>query len=285
MKGDEEILLDVLALTDAVWLPMRTWAQPAPANVYFARRDFARTGVPWRSGASGEAERKEAQRLLERMAARGLVLLFRPRGFKTLGARLTEEGERDARALCGLPGVDDAARRLAEIVRLTDEMRRPWISEPALAGVAWGSPGAGKVLARLEDELLPALVRGWVESGADLHRRVYYRATPAGREAAGGAEASEGEQAPPARRSYGCEAYGLYLERLDAAQARLGTAKPLDSREIGFLPLSASMGGEAVYLADLAPREPEGTQAAGKASARDPRDPEKAPERAKGGRP
>jgi hypothetical protein len=257
VESAEQVLLTILAATDAAWLPMRTWTPPVPANTYFARRDFSRQGVPWVSGAASEADRKEAQRLVETLAGQGVVQLFRPRRLKTLGVRLTDEGEGLARRLCGLPGLEIARSALAEVVRLSSERQKGCVSEAALAGVAWSHPRSGKILARLEDQVLPGLIRGWLESNADIIGHVYYRATDIGRRAAIESPAGEWSRVSPqneAPRDDGAkERYGFYLERLDAALARLRTAEPQDQREIGLLPLPASMGGQAVFLADVAP--------------------------------
>jgi hypothetical protein len=243
---------------------MRDWSPPGPANTYLARRDFADHGVQWHSGEGTEAGRKGTQRVLETLASQGRVKLFRPRGVKAISVRLTDEGDRWARGLCELPGLETALVRLAEVVGLCARLRKVCVTEEALAGVAWGTPGAGRTYARVEDEVLPALVRGWLESSADFYRHVYYHATAPGKRelaernvapARTVAEATARACGPASARSEDAkEAYGFYLLCQDAALARLRTAEPSDQREIGLLPLPASMGGQAVFLADVAPQ-------------------------------
>ena len=256
MEPDESVALAILAATDAVWLPLRHWSPPEPANSYLARRDFAHQGVPWHSGEGSEAGRKESQRLVEGLAGQGRLDLFRPRGVKAISVRLTEEGDLWARDLCELPGVETALARLAEVVRMCARLGRVCVAEEALAGVAWGTPGSGKVYARVEDEVLPALVRGWLVSSATCFGQVYYHATAGGKRALAERPVQATAVGPcgavVVRSERGKEAYGFYLLCLDAALARLRTAEPSDAREIGELPLPVSMGKEAVFLADVA---------------------------------
>ena len=105
MDERASILVQVLADTDAVWIPSRTWNRPRPTNVYFARRAFAKGGVPWESGGATEADRKAMQRALEALAKSGAVKVRRPHRVKTLAVKLADTAEAEARKLVGLPGM------------------------------------------------------------------------------------------------------------------------------------------------------------------------------------
>ena len=259
MNNQESILCRVLAETDAVWLPMRDFGGRRPANTYFARRDYPTVGVFWRSEEASEAGRKESQRALEALCAAGLLKAYRPRRYKTLGVRLTDEGEARARALCGLPDLSAGMASLAEVARRTEVPGR-WIPETALAGVDYGTPGSGKKFALVEDMALPALVRGWLESNADIQGHVWYRVTAAGSAAldaaiakttVGKAEGHGAADLPAAQKA----ARALYLDCLSAAQTRLAESEAGDRREIGFIPLPVAFPGAARAGNNLPPAE------------------------------
>ena len=187
MDQRTSILVETLAATDAVWLPMRSWSRPGPANRYFARRDFATQGVPWASGGASETARKSAQRGLEAAVEGGLVTIFRPRRIKALWAKLTAEGEAEARRLAGVPARYSAWVSMGELARhskrpaAAEMMSDVWVSERALLS----SPDLGgdelrRELLLVEDLMLPALVAGFVESGSTIRGAVSYAISPRG---------------------------------------------------------------------------------------------------------
>ena len=85
MDDRTRILVDILADTDAVFIPNRYWNSSRPAVICEHRRDYSLAGVPWRSEAPDEAGRKAAQRELEALTVAGMVKTFRPKRVKTLG--------------------------------------------------------------------------------------------------------------------------------------------------------------------------------------------------------
>jgi hypothetical protein len=235
MTDQDAVLVQILAATDAVWKPMRQadWATPTPTLLYEYRKRFASAGVPWHSGDPTEAGRKSNQRTLEGLASAGLVTLHGRE--RRAAVRLTEKGDILARALAGLGNVDAGHRSLYEVLELHDKM----------ASELW--------LARLDDyadtddcrvELLivqrliaPALWRGWVESGSDCHGRVWYWATDQGREVAKLPAPTLPDDLPSMDEA----AAGVYDAEVIAYRQRLRYAKPDNSSELGFIPLSASI--------------------------------------------
>lgn len=244
MKATDEILIRLLALTDAVWLPCRQWNGSAQSNRYLARCDYARTGVPWGSGRSTAAGWKAAERALSELGSKGLLSVSRPRGAKALYAKLTEAGEVRAREMTGLPGLCAAwwavlelskhAKRPGDARLLTDV----WVTEIALGEVQYGEPTCRAELMLAENMLLPALIRQHVESNSDVQGHVCYRLTPAGWAwLDAGEPAADDDRAEPDARE-------LYDEHIKAEIHRLDTIAA-NKREIGMIPLPVSMvGGE-----------------------------------------
>lgn len=244
MDDRTRILTQILADTDAVWLPNRRWSRPRPANVYFARIAFGKGGVAWESGEPTEAGRKAAQRELEALAKARLVKASRPRRVKTLAVRLSDAAEADTRERTGLPGLYSAWLSAGELAR---HSRRPpelvtdlYIGERKLIGDK--PPGEyEREAVVVENMLLPALVRGYVDSNADIQGRVSYMLTPAG-----WAWLNRGEAPPEDLRddtALDRDAAEWYAERQQASLDRLDTADPPDPKEIGAIPLPVAIEG------------------------------------------
>jgi DNA-binding MarR family transcriptional regulator len=233
-RDDAERLIAILAVEDAIWVPVRDFKLPQPTNAYFGRKDFALGVVPPFAGGS-EGDRKTNERMLARLEDAGLVAVHRPKG-RAATVRLTDAGEALARAVVGLPSLADAV----ELVRILadDPGHGPpehWVPETAPACRAYGGTDTSEYV-KVEEQLLPALRRGWVESNANRHGQIFYRVV---------AESRAAIQAnPPAapdvghdedhRRAY----YAAIREALD----RLKAAEPRWAGELGFLPLPVSMG-------------------------------------------
>ena len=245
MDDRASILVQVLADTDAVWIPSRTWTRPRPTNVYFARRAFAKGGVPWESGGATEADRKATQRALEALAKSGAVKVRRPHRVKTLAVKLADTAEAEARKLVGLPGMYSGWLSAAEVARHSKRpgeaalMTDVWVSERKLIGER--PPDEYRREAVLVEEMmLPALVRNYVGSCSDRDGRVYYALTPAG-----WAWLDAGDE-PPADdldSEPDPDARAFYYERVRAALDRLDTADPPDPKEIGGIPLPVAIEG------------------------------------------
>jgi len=182
MREQDAVLVRILAATDAIWKPMRQadWGQPTPTVLYEHRKQFTSKGLPWHSGNPTEAGRKAEQRILEGLASAELVTLHGRE--RRAAVRLTEQGDILARALVGLGNVDAGHCSLCEVLRL----QNPIASELWLAGLDnyAATDDCRRELVIVQDLMLPALWRGWVESNSDCFGRAYYWATDRGREMA-----------------------------------------------------------------------------------------------------
>jgi len=246
MIEKDKLIVRILAGADGFFLPMRSadWPPPGPTTIFEHRTRFQSSGVPWNTGSGSETERKSQQRTLKSLSVDGLIEIFSHR--RRLGVRLSERGDNFARALVGLPPVDFCHSLLCRIIDLESSADglAPMTSELWLAGIEnYGVADYQLKLWVLEDELLPALCRGWVSSNSDLHGRVYYSATALGRQIA---------QTPPPilpadlpQRNE--EAWDLYFSERRGFREKLRSMKPDHTSEIGYIPLPCSI--------DLRPRK------------------------------
>ena len=243
------ILVQILADTDALFLPNRTWNFTKPTNLFFGRRNYGKMGVAWASGQKTVAGRKAAQRALEALAREGLVTVFRKNNTKTTGVKLTEEGEARARELCGLLRLADSwwiCTKLAELSKPPGKAKTyddVWISEEEILILPRPSEGEDQVaflggLIFTEDMFLPALSRGWAVASSTIHGNVYYALTQAGWDALNAEPPAERPKVVPSH-----EAHEAYLDRVREQLDHLEHDRPENPREIGMLPLPVSMAG------------------------------------------
>jgi hypothetical protein len=242
MDEKTEILIRILAQTDATWLPQWSYRPPATTNYYFARLDFCEgRGVPWSSGGGDEAGRKAAQRTLESLASDGLIKVIRPRRSKALACELTEEGEAHTRRLLHLPGLDGGFSSIEELRRLTKARPKlltdAWIWEGALVGDVGDDPKQYTSMAwTVRRLMLPALIRRWVVSDASVCEgvpRTYYLLLKAGFDRLRG-------PAPPDvvfKGKVDQAADQLYSKTLETELHRLETAEPRNRNELGLFGL------------------------------------------------
>lgn len=251
MKINNALQIVTLAETDAIWFPERTWDRPRPINTQMAQRAFATLGVRFRPDALATT-RQKAFRALDEAAHRGVVSVAKTDGLKWVHIRLTDAGEREARAMACLPWFDTVQPLLARLANegLPDEEEplRDWIPETALCqGDATGKPHASgwalsAELSELEIVLMPAFARGYIESRATVGRHVYFRLTKSGRAFATTplGDAGQPDRTPRAFDDV-YDARELYLEHRDMAYRRLDAPLNRNLREIGELPLPVSM--------------------------------------------
>ncbi len=260
---DDTVLCRLAGELWAVFAPWHgPWGGGGAAAVYLARRSFrSGAGLRWRHSGRDRDERDENVEALGRLERRGL-LTRRVERTKVVAVRLLDAGIERACGLTGAPGWRDGWEvccQLATRQEMFKELRKAisealklpvgesdeylhWTAEWALAGTPpnWAECGDDEIglanrrlLADLEVRTIPALVRGWMESGSDLHSRVSYSLTDAGRAALTGP--------PPERLSLADVAASCavaWLEGAHAMRVRLASA-PRSEREIGLLPLSA----------------------------------------------
>jgi len=236
----------------AVFAPWRgPWGGGGAAAAYLARRSFrSGAGLRWRHQGRDRDERDENVEALGRLERRGL-LTRRVEKTKVIATRLLDAGIERACGLAGAPCWLDGREVCERVAALDDEratmmhLGTRWTAEWALAGTPprWAGCGRDEVgranrrrLSVLEERAIPALVRGWMESGADQDGRVWYSLTAAGRAALTEAPA----EAPPAIEA-DADCALAWREGAHAMQVRLAVS-PRSEREIGLLPLPAHGG-------------------------------------------
>ena len=137
--------------------------------------------------------------------------------------------------LAGLVNVDAGHFSLCEVIALHDKMASElWLAR--LDNYA-DTDECRHELVIVQHLLVPALWRGWVESGSDCHGRVWYWATDQGRQVAKLPEPTLPTDLPPMDE----DAAKLYDGEVIAYRERLRHAKPDCSNELGYIPLSASI--------------------------------------------
>lgn len=259
---DDTVLCRLAGELWAVFAPWRgPWSGGGAAAAYLARRSFrSGAGLRWRHQGRDRDERDENVEALGRLERRGL-LHRRVERTKVIATRLLDAGIEPACSLAGAPcwmAGREVCERLAacadELATMTHLGTR-WTAEWALAGTSarWAGCGRDEVgrtnrrrLSVLEERAIPALVRGWLISGADLDGRVWYSLTSAGRAALTEAPA----EAPPAIVA-DADCALAWREGAHAMQVRLAAA-PRSEREIGLLPLPAH--GGSIVGDDVGPR-------------------------------
>jgi DNA-binding PadR family transcriptional regulator len=241
MHTEYAILAGILAETDAIWLPIRSWGDRTSANVGIARAAYPARGVAWASGMCSSREGMAALRDLAALEANGLLVVVRDKG-RAVSVRLTDAGDELARALVGIPTLAAGVLTVRELARHCDReprtMDRLWVPETTLADHPWGAGDSGPFRI-VEQMALPALVRGWVVSNSDMAGRAYYRLTPAGWALA------DGDAAAPdvPTVDFDEDVRGVYGQRLRLALDRLASETPRTTMEIGPLPLPVAFQG------------------------------------------
>jgi hypothetical protein len=219
--------------------------QPSARSSHCDRRSvFTQAGIPWSSEnvqrGLDETGRKQVQRALDDLVGRNRVISFQPNTVKTLGVRLTGQGDQYARALAGLPGVADAVPMVERLTALEEGpdacefLGRIWIPETVLAGVRWGDNQHRQAFVDVEERLLPALVRGWVGSNCSMYGHCWYCVRPAGRK---DLRKSLSPMELPAASE---QARSEYYSRIREEYEGLSTAQPRCDREIGEIPMPLS---------------------------------------------
>lgn len=246
MTDSEAILVRVLADQDAIRLPVRNWRGYTSANRYFAT--VAGGAVPYRVSNASEAGRKASERLLQDLAAEGMLTVSRGQKVKFPLVALTELGEARTRALCGLVGRRVGRLMLAEVAkrgeRYVDTESGRWVPEIDLNdGKGWDGDESTsedrRGLAQVEMNYLPAVAAGWLACDSDVYGHVCYAATPAGLD-----ELSRRPKRGPSKLpETDPDAVRAYRKWQDAKLLALDRTAPTETREIGPLPMIASLVG------------------------------------------
>lgn len=174
MTPQQHILCTLQGHQDAVWTPCREPNLPRWVGSYLAREAFPK-GLPL--VAPSGLPRRDFDDLLGNLEAQGLLRFTkRQQGARRRGL-LTARGSHVVQGLCGLPTIWETYDALSAMLPLLEGRPARWIPEPWLLDPPrekWDVEG--QQLARIENKLLPALTRRWIDSSADPDGRVYYRA-------------------------------------------------------------------------------------------------------------
>jgi hypothetical protein len=234
----DRILLSLLAATDAVFIPDRDpLRRNRHALLWERRKYFDQRGIPWASklvdAGNSESGRKQAQRGIEQLTRARMVEVFRPNHSKTQGIRLTSSGDQYTRALAGLPTLLSSLSLLPKLRELSDSdaarpfLGRTWVPETALTGVRWGDNDQRHKYVDLEEQLLPALVRGWVVSNCSIRGHCWYSLV----------EGAPPMAVPAKYPEKTDEARAEYYRRIHEEISALMVATPENDREIGQIPM------------------------------------------------
>ena len=259
----EDILL--CRLTGELWATFAPWRGPwnggGATAAYLGRRAFRnRAGLRWRNKGRDRDEREAILTVLGQLERSGL-LVRRIEQTRVVAVRLSDAGIERACGLAGAPCWVDGRAVCERLAGLDDgqawmmHLDTRWTAEWALAGTPphWAGCGGNetgranrRLLSELEERAIPALVRGWLISGADLHGRVWYSITSAGR-----ATLTEAPSDAPSGIDADEDCALAWREGAHAMQVRLAAA-PRSEREIGLLPLPVH--GGSIVGHDVRPR-------------------------------
>lgn len=175
MDSLTNLLVGVLAQTDALHEPLRDWSSPCRNAAVLARRQtYFHEGLPYSLGGGDAAERQRAVRLADALENENRAIFHRNDGVR-VAWRLADAEQFKLRSMCLLTGEREMLRAMAGLLdNATTAITDP-IAESTLAGE--------EVKSRhllVEECFLPALSLGLVTSSSDAAGRVYYSLSPAG---------------------------------------------------------------------------------------------------------
>ncbi|MCX7424829.1 MAG: hypothetical protein NTW96_04280, partial [Planctomycetia bacterium] len=200
-----------------------------------AQQRFQTGGVVLPSAGDATA-RKAMERAVGDLVAAGLVTVGGK--IRRNVVKLSEAGDWLARAIVGQPDAGEVYALVVEVAGLGGGDDDRWVSEFQLANVPNYRDEIHRKLIEVEDQALPALVRGWLESNSDRAGHAWYQLLPAGRRALEHPEPVE----PPRLPDGDPDARRFYIATVEDERERLRTAKPGNPKEIGEIPLSCSTG-------------------------------------------
>lgn len=179
-------LIQILAHVDALWCPYRWhghFSLGAATAIAERRAKYSYRGVPLVVSGTG-TERLAGERELQRMAADGLIRLFI--AGKRIGVGLTDHGDTYARKLSAGYTVRDSWHLLKLVDKTLADCggkgNAGYVCETDILGTEYDAVTSPQLVG-LENQSLPLLCRGYLESNCDVEGRVGYRVSEEGREA------------------------------------------------------------------------------------------------------
>ncbi|MCE9555910.1 MAG: hypothetical protein K8T91_21385 [Planctomycetes bacterium] len=170
---EREILVDLLALLDATFIPFRSTDNAALVAVYERRDKYPLTGLPFTGGGGGK-QRAEFSEAMSNLKAGGLIIV----GGRTQGVnlRFTPKGEWYAREYARTHTIEETWSLLLLLQKMGGEERS--ILENYILGNLADYTSAEAV--DLEEFAIPLLSAGLVRTCADRRGSVGWSVTPAG---------------------------------------------------------------------------------------------------------
>lgn len=239
MNEQDQVLIELLADTDALFKPYRHRGGIRAGTVYSERRNaYHEAGLLWASEEPTDAGRKASQRELELCVKRKLVKAVKSQG-RTSAVSLTNVGEQYARALAGNPGIAEAIPILERMIELQLESEKYylpefklWVPETRLIELDWGEGDYLAELSLLQFMLAPALHRGWVHFKASWKGHGWYHPNCCKPWLLAEIAAQLPDYDPAAGR--------LYDQRLAASANRLANTDADDKNSMGIIPCTLS---------------------------------------------
>ncbi len=232
-EAESNAIVAVLGQVDAIFRPCRDLFAPRWVAAYLDRLALLDgRGISWTGGGN-----RDASRVLESLVEKRLVRRHKARSqVKTVAVSLTDDGDWLARTLCHHALPDHAIALMRIMADLPAQ--GGYVLETAICGREYGSPGITGELLQIEDNLAPALARGWVVANASTHLHVWYAITRAGR-AAMQSGVSPPEWLPSVTPDQ-WERFGqIHAEASAAMLAALDSCQRPTGGDIGEVPLPA----------------------------------------------
>jgi len=244
MDAKNDILLTILARTDALFMPLRGNCFKRTA-AWERRKLFADCGIDWPEQDRTPSGRQAARREAADLKASGDIEVLGAGG-SNLRCKLTSEADDGLRQAIGLNNYAGSLLWVDELWRLRDspdgfdDADLSWTSEAALTGTPWGCDDLRWKYVELSESLMPALHRGLIESGCSSQGHCWYGLSGEGltlaQMRAENGLATESPVLPDLLRNDE-RLYPLYSAERREEVTRLAKLKPLDPREISPMPL------------------------------------------------
>lgn len=250
-----QIICELLGMTDAIFSPYRfNQGHALSINTFFARKHFYNSGgIRWRSNSADEMDRKRLSRAVDQAEESGLLEKLNHRSGKTVWLKLTELGEETARHLGGFFSPLDHFRALVKLHELWAnspdaricghfgaERESVWVTENDFVGLEHNKPTEEEFIHELWMAgilMAPFTRRGWVTSQGMIPGNVLYAVCPDGEKAvAAGPPVPLTDLIMPSE-----ELTQVYADSFCKMRETLHTAAPENTREIGYIPISASL--------------------------------------------
>ena len=229
-------LISLLAETDSVFEPTRSWSNPSQISAVMDRRkDFHRRGLSLPRHGDG-SDHKRVERERDKLEKTKLVVFHRTNGRRSHW-KLSNSTDWFLRRLATWSDFSEAVTILVAVDSLTDDHHTNGrhVADWALAlqpGDDGQSVEACDKVAHVGELALPALCRGWLSSWSDIRGANGYAITNAGKAFLASPKAPDLDWP-----DYSSRSNDIYLEALSAARKNLAATKPIAGEALA-IPLS-----------------------------------------------